>query len=175
MHPKIDEPIETKTTAQKINELSKQGSMNHLSMVAEAKHTGVMNQYCMVCGAKEQSSLNLCCMVARAGKRNGNRARRMACQDKERVPQRDKELETWDLNKTKVRIQVDRTKWQKRYPCRSRLVQRLRRHACQAVKGCKPEGQGIKKEKEKLLKRLRKTQKSLQSLRRKEGKSASSW
>ena len=88
MHPKIDEPKETKTTAQKINELSKQASMNHSDMVAGAKHTGFMNQYCIVCGAKEQSSPNLCCMVARAGKRNGNRAKTMACQDKEQVPEK---------------------------------------------------------------------------------------
>ena len=165
MHPKKDEPIETKTTAQKINELSKtrssysqrcmasklskQGSFNHCCMVSGAKKPGSMNHCRMVAGAKHTGFINQYCMVARAGKRNGNRARRMACQDKERVPQRDKELETWDLNKIKVRIQVDRTKWQKRYPCRSRLVQRLRRHACQAVKGCKPEGQCIKKEEKK--------------------------
>ena len=172
MLPKTDEPIETKTTAQKINELSEQGSMNHRTMIAEAKHTDFMNPYSMSCGTETSvknhtGNFYRCCMVAGAGKRNGNRTRRMACQDKE--------LKTWDLNKTKVRIQVDRTKWQKRYPCRSRLVQRLRRHACQAVKGCKPEGQGIKKEEKKLLKRLQKTHKSLQSLRRKEGESASSW
>ena len=210
MLPKTDESKESKTTAQKIKELSEQDSMNHRTMIAKAKHTDFMNPYsmscgnktsvknhtgdyhpcCMVSGAKKPGSMNhRCmvagakhtgfnnqyCMVARAGKRNGNRARRMACQDKERVPPRDKELKTWDLNKTKVRIQVDRTKWQKRYPCRSRLVQRLRRHACQAVKGCKPEGQGIKKEERISVIRLRKTHKSLQSLRREEGESASSW
>ena len=50
MLPKTDEPIETKTTAQKINELSEQGSMNHRTMIAEAKHTDFMNPYSMSCG-----------------------------------------------------------------------------------------------------------------------------
>ena len=189
--PNTDEPIENKTTAQKIKELPELGSMNHRTMIAKAKYTDFMNPYHMSCGnktsvknhtdgshrcgmdsranmpTKTQGSHNPCCMVAGAGKRNGNCTKMMACQDKG--------LKSWDLDVTKVRIQVDRTKWKKRYPCRSRLMQRLRRHACQAVKGCKPERQDIQKEEKKLLERLRKTQESLQSLRREEGKSASSW
>ena len=95
MLPKTDEPIETKTTAQKINELSEQGSMNHRTMIAEAKHTDFMNPYSMSCGTETSAKNHTgnfyrCCMVAGAGKRNGNRTRRMACQDKE--------LKTWDLD-----------------------------------------------------------------------------
>ena len=109
----------------------------------------------------------------------------MANQDKEQVPEKGGELETWDLNKTKVRIYVDRTKWQKRYPCRPRLMQRLRRPAFQAVEGCKPEWQGIENGTEKLLMRLQKKygtlemakgqKRSLLGLRRGKGESASSW
>ena len=54
-----------------------------------------------------------CCMVAGAGKRNGNRAKTVANQDKKRVPERGGELKTWDFDKTKVRIYVDRTKWKR--------------------------------------------------------------
>ena len=115
MLPKTAEPIPNKTTAQKIKELTEQGSMNHRTMIAKAKHTDFMNPYSMSCGIKTSAKnhtgdYHRCCMVAGAGKRNGNRARTMACQDKEQVPRRDKELKTWDLDKTKVRIQVDRTK-----------------------------------------------------------------
>ena len=189
--PNTDEPIDNKTNAQKIKELPELGSMNHRTMIAKAKYTDFMNPYHMSCGnktsvknhtdgshrcgmdsranmpTKTQGSHNPCCMVAGAGKRNGNCTKMMACQDKG--------LKSWDLDVTKVRIQVDRTKWKKRYPCRSRLMQRLRRHACQAVKGCKPEGRGIKKEQRKSLKQLRKTHKSLRSLRRGKGESASAW
>ena len=108
--PNTDEPIENKTTAQKIKELEEQGSTNHRTMIAEAKHTDFMNPYLMSCGIKT-SAKNItgdhhrCCMVAGAGKRNGNRTKLMACQDKE--------LKSWDLDVTKVRIHVDRTKWKK--------------------------------------------------------------
>ena len=120
-----------------------------------------------------------------AGKRNGNRAKTAANQDKEQVPEKGGELETWDLDKTKVRIYVDRTKWQKRYPCRPRLMQRLRRHAFQAVEGCKPERQGIENGTEKWLMRLQKKhvmldmakgqKKFILGLRRRKGEAASVW
>ena len=134
---------------------------------------------------KRMNGTYRCCMVAEQVRENGNRAKTMADQDKERVPVRDGELKTWDLDKTKVRIYVDRTKWQKRYPCRPRLTQRLRRPAFQAVEGCKPDWQGIKHGTEKLLKRLpKKTEMSdmaeghenvLLRLRRRKGESASAW
>ena len=94
---------------------------------------------------KSRGSIYSCCMVAEQVRENGSRARTMACQDRKQVPVRDRELETWDLNKTKVRICVDRTKWQKRYPCRSRLVQRLRRHVSQAVENASPKGKASAK------------------------------
>ena len=69
MLPKTDEPIEIKTTAQKIKELSEQGSMNHRTMIAEAKHTDFMNPYSMSCGTERSANnhtgdYHRCCMVA---------------------------------------------------------------------------------------------------------------
>ena len=134
---------------------------------------------------KRMNGTYRCCMVAGAGKRNGHRAKTMANQDKEQVPEKGGELETRDLDKTKVRIYVDRTKWQTRYLCIPRLMQRLRRHAFQAVEGCKPEWQGIENGTEKLLMRLQKKlemsdmaegqENVLFCLRRRKGESASAW
>ena len=50
--PKTDEPIDTKTTAQMIKELSELGSMNHRTMIAKAKYTDFMNPYHMSDGNK---------------------------------------------------------------------------------------------------------------------------
>ena len=49
---------------------------------------------------KRRSSLYRCCMVAGAGKRNGNRAKTTANQDREQVPEKGGESKTWDLDKT---------------------------------------------------------------------------
>ena len=57
--PKTDEPIENKTTAQKIKELTEQGSMNHRTMIAKAKHTDFMNPYSMSCGIKTSAKTTL--------------------------------------------------------------------------------------------------------------------
>ena len=118
----INEPKTTKTVAHK----SKRSTYHHGAVAELPKSLPRSQRSCM---AAEQSKIRDCtypkllggnCMVAEPVRENGSRARKMTCHD-------GKLVETWDLNKTKVRICVDRTKWQKRYPCRSRLVQRLRR------------------------------------------------
>ena len=48
----------------------------------------------------------------------------MASQDKEQVPWRDGKSKTWDFDKTKVRIYVDKTRWQNKYQHGPRLTQR---------------------------------------------------
>ena len=112
----------------------------------------------------------------------------MASNDKELVPYWDGDLATWDLYKTKVRIYVDGTEWQKRYLCGPRLMQKLKGPAFQAVEGCKSGWLSSDRGAEKLLRRLQKKlarpkvpdmavylEDFFFRLRRRKGESAGSW